>query len=1013
MIKFIQAVALPTALLFSLNIFAQQSSNPFTQQKGKRIQSAEKDKKESIIDGRLNKNNLPFVISNQPSSSHFPKGKNKILDENGKIIYLKKETFSANRRDDATFEKNPKEICYQFLKEISPELKIPEPEKSFKIVSTSIDDYQNSHLRLQQYYKNILIKGSEIIVHVDKQETSFNGNYQTLTHNLDTTCKIKEKNAIEIAIKDLKKVTKFKELSADEKQLLSYYYPEAKLIFLPQEGILSSLVLAWELTLRPNVLERWKYFVSAYNGKILQKINQTCSFGPAQALANDLKGIQRPIETFNVDTAFFLINTKKTMYDTASTIPTNPSGVIWTRDAANTDLQILREVESKDNTWSDGKAVSAHYNASYSYDYFANTHSRNSLDNKGANIISVINVTNNGVQMDNAYWNGKIMAYGNGSTHFHPLAISLDVAGHEMTHGVIESSANLDYQGQPGAINESMADIFGAMIDREDWKIGEDIIKSSAYPSGALRDMSDPHNGGTSKDYFWQPKHMSEYVSTLSDNGGVHINSGIPNHAFFLFASSVTKEKAEKVYYHALTHYLVASSKFVDLRVAVVQSSEDVFKDNLEVLAAAKSAFDQVGILEGAPTDSQKDIAMNTGEDYIIYQSLPNDVNTLYNLSAIGSTAISTTKLKSRPSITDDGNVAYFVNNLGQILRKELVTNKESLVDNSKEWNNVAISKDGLRLAAITSAEDSSIYIKSISGNTWQRYILYNPTFSGLKTTGPKYADAIEWDYSGETVMFDCFNNYKGANNTDIEYWDIGFLKAWNKEANDFGDGSIKKLFASLPSNVSIGNATFSKNSPYIIAFDFVDEQNGTAHVKGANIETGVYDDITTFNNGMLAFPSYSVDDSILAFTSYKINSNNTIDTVIRLVGLDGTKISYSSTYTPIAIASAKKPIWYAKGSRVLSVESKEATESISSVSFSPNPVTDFVNIFISSKDAAELNVEIYNTIGQKIKEVNRNIFSGENVIEIDMRDLPQDTYITKVKTKDNIETIKLVKVNQ
>src|SRR5690349_22668502 len=101
-----------------------------------------------------------------------------------------------------------------------------------------------------------------------------------------------------------------------------------------------------------------------------------------------------------------------------------------------------------------------------------------------------------------------------------------------MTHGVVQNTANLEYQGESGAINESMADIFGTMLDPGDWLIGEDVVKTSAFPSGALRSLQDPHNGGTSlADPGYQPRHKSEMYTGSEDNGGVHINSGLPNNA--------------------------------------------------------------------------------------------------------------------------------------------------------------------------------------------------------------------------------------------------------------------------------------------------------------------------------------------------------------------------------------------------------------------------------------------------------------------------------------------------
>ena len=98
--------------------------------------------------------------------------------------------------------------------------------------------------------------------------------------------------------------------------------------------------------------------------------------------------------------------------------------------------------------------------------------------------------------MDNAFWNGEFMGYGNGNQGFKPLAGALDVAGHEMTHGVIENTARLEYRNQSGALNESFADIFATLIDRDDWTLGEDVVKSNVFPSGALRSLENPTKVG-------------------------------------------------------------------------------------------------------------------------------------------------------------------------------------------------------------------------------------------------------------------------------------------------------------------------------------------------------------------------------------------------------------------------------------------------------------------------------------------------------------------------------------
>ena len=276
-----------------------------------------------------------------------------------------------------------------------------------------------------------------------------------------------------------------------------------------------------------------------------------------------------------------------------SVMPNEPSGVIWTVDAQNgspqqTNFEIVH-VTNTTNNWKNLE-VSAHYNGGEAYEYFRQKFGRNSINGSGGNIISIINVTDqNDNDMDNAFWNGAAIFYGNGDVAFQPLAKGLDVAGHEMSHGVIQNTANLEYVGQSGALNESYADIFGAMIDRDDWQIGEDVVNIAVFPTGTMRDMANPNNGGSSlNDRGWQPKHMNEFQNLPEtpegDNGGVHVNSGIANKAFFNLASSVGKEKAEQIYYKALTDYLVKSSQFVDMRNAAEKAATDLHGANLSLI---------------------------------------------------------------------------------------------------------------------------------------------------------------------------------------------------------------------------------------------------------------------------------------------------------------------------------------------------------------------------------------------------------------------------------------------
>ena len=282
-----------------------------------------------------------------------------------------------------------------------------------------------------------------------------------------------------------------RDLSAEEKKIMQYNSPVYSLVIFDQGG--NEYVLTWEISIRPNFIEEWKYFVDASTGKILRSYNNTKSDGPVTASAIDLNNVSRNFNAYLEQGTYYLINLAEQMFD-----PQTEEGYIMTLDANNTSTNDLNYsmISCTDNAWSEKQAaVSAHYNAKIAYDYFLNTFGRNSLNGSGGNIISFINLAEtDGSSMENAFWSGFAIFYGNGGSHFKPLAGALDVAAHEMGHGVISNSANLEYLGQPGAINETYADIFGAMVDRQDWLIGEDVVKPAYYPSGALRSMADPHN---------------------------------------------------------------------------------------------------------------------------------------------------------------------------------------------------------------------------------------------------------------------------------------------------------------------------------------------------------------------------------------------------------------------------------------------------------------------------------------------------------------------------------------
>ncbi len=816
--------------------------------------------------------------------------------------------------------KNHEEKFFAFLEDSKALTGIENPRESFKITGIRTDKLGITRIKSVQQYKGVDIYGSESTLHLDARKERYTGKFHRVNQDVPVTPAVDLTKSLRVVREDLEKLTTYRELNAAEKKLLDYESPEHALVIYGENS--KDYALAWEITIRPNFMQEWKYFVSATDGSILKKYNNTQSDGPLTASGLDLNNQTRTFDVLLQGGTYYMYNIAEEMYNTET-----EEGVIYTLDAINTSTEDLnyKYVTSATNTWSQKAAISAHYHATLTYEYFLNTFGRNSINNLGGDIISLVNVAEeDGTSMENAFWNGKAVFYGNGGTHFKPLAGALDVTAHELGHGVVSNTANLEYYGQSGAINESYADIFGSMVDREDWKIGEDVVRTTYYPSGALRDMADPHNGGTKNDPYWQPAHVSEMYLGTQDNGGVHINNSIGSHAYYLYATAVGKEKAEQVFYLALTEYLTKTSQFIDFRIAVVQAARDLHGDPSTEVDEANKAFDAVGIQEEEEVDDTPDYEANSGQERIlIYNTDPAYTPTLYTSPESGNTFLNLTSTTffNKISVTDDGSVGVFVSDDHHIrvINIDPTNPDEAILSDDPEWDNVAVSKDGRLLAAIsTFADDNTIFVLDLASGWSNTFTLYNPTTSHDNTDagGVLYADALEFDHSGEYLIYDAVNSLSSTYEEDIYYWDIGFIKVWDKTIDDFGDGRITKLFTSLPENVSIGNPVFSKNSPDIIAFDYEYDDGFDLEYRlyAANLKTGELNKL--LDNSTWGYPSFSKNDDKIAFGKAFATPTG-IEEDIYTVPLTSEKIYADGAPTQL-IEYATWPVYYATGERNL-----------------------------------------------------------------------------------------------
>ncbi|WP_410502098.1 M4 family metallopeptidase [Exiguobacterium acetylicum] len=438
-------------------------------------------------------------------------------------------------------------------------------------------DGSSQIVRLQQEVDGVPVFGSVVVGNVAKD-----GTLKAVVNDavnvkgkpgLAKKATLSEKKAIKLYQKAIK-ASKFE------------VAPKAELVIYP---VKDDAVYAYKVTstvLAGKEPSRWTYFIDANSGKVLNKFDQL-----AHATGTTVLGTSATFNTTLSAGKYYLQDTTrgKGVYTYDAKNRTSLPGTLWA-DADNVF-----------NATYDRAAVSAHVNASKTYDFYKNTYGRNSFDNAGARLNSTVHYSTN---YNNAFWDGTKMVYGDGDgTTFVALSGALDVVAHELTHAVTEYTAGLVYQNESGAINEAVSDIMGTVAEYTvgsnfDWLVGEDIY-TPGVSGDALRSMSNPAAYG-------DPDHYSKRYTGTQDNGGVHINSGIINKAAYLLGNggtfynvSVTGigvPKLGAIYYRALNVYLTPNSNFSSLRAAVVQSAKDLYgSTSAEATAAAKS-FDAVGV---------------------------------------------------------------------------------------------------------------------------------------------------------------------------------------------------------------------------------------------------------------------------------------------------------------------------------------------------------------------------------------------------------------------------------
>ncbi|KFA87272.1 M4 family metallopeptidase [Archangium violaceum] len=381
---------------------------------------------------------------------------------------------------------------------------------------------------------------------------------------------------------------------------------------------------------------RMNYLVDANSGELLEKYNQMGGFehehahahasgtktpGSAPATPTDVPTNGLADDTSQYSGKVQLDSTKNADGTYTLADESRGEGVV-TRDALNRNPDTTSTknapITDDNDIWGEATdparnkdAVDAQYGAQTTYDFYKEVLGRDSIDGKGEKLISDVHV---GTHFANAFWDGEKMNYGDGDGQTFGSLTTLDIAGHEISHGLTERTAGLQYRNESGALNEAISDIMGTGVEwfasqkneavKFDWTVGEDTFTPhNGDPTDGLRDMSDPTSDGQS------PDHYSKRYKGTQDNGGVHINSGIPNNAFYLLSEGgknrtsgtevkdgIGIEKSLKIYSRALSFYMTPTTNFAQAREATFKAAQDLYgKDSTEARKVLES-WSAVGV---------------------------------------------------------------------------------------------------------------------------------------------------------------------------------------------------------------------------------------------------------------------------------------------------------------------------------------------------------------------------------------------------------------------------------
>ncbi len=753
----------------------------------------------------------------------------KVNSKNGNIEYFEFSTQSLKSQT----------VTEQFLKTKVGLIQNYE----FKSIKSFKDPLKNQHIKYQLYYNQVEVEGMWYTVHYENgRPQSANGNIVKIA-NVPTQKTINESEAINIAMQALPA----KEYRWDNDKSL---YPKAEIMYIPMDSTLKLCYKVDIYALQP--LQREFIYVDATNGKIVKRLERIHDINKT-GTANTLYSGSVSITTDSISGVFYLKETSR------------GNGINTYNLNYSSNYSLATEFIDLDNVWdsvSDRAAYDAHYGSELTYDFFYNTFSRNSIDDNGYAINSYVHF---GTNTSNAFWDGEKMTYGDGNGSNMSAFTCVDIVAHEITHGLTSYTANLEYEYESGALNESFSDIFGVSVDfyanpdSANYIIGEQIFNNSSY----IRNMKDPNSHGDPDTYMG-----SFYETGSSDNGGVHTNSSIQNYWYYLLCeggsgvndngkyysvSAIGMEAACAITYRNLTVYLSQYSQFSDARFYSIQSAIDLYGECSPEVIAVTNAWYAVGV--GDEFNSMISSAFTADNTYSC--SSPATIN--FTSQSVNATGFEW--FVNDVSVSTEENPALSFDSVGDYSIKLIVTGSSQCSnepDTTEVENYISISNAGSPVSS--SSTPSSIY-----GGTGG---VYNFSFAGINQASSG-AEEGYMDYSCQTKAH-VIEGKKYPVKITTGQSNQEFVAIWIDLNNDGIFTSNEKVFTSSAYTLHEGDIIIPETSVFNTPLRLrvgSDKINYASNIESmGNSYYGQYEDYSIFieNNTEAPKACFSMSDTII-----------------------------------------------------------------------------------------------------------------------------------------------------